>query len=95
MKNKAFFSGLVLTESHHTLYVSGSTQGSQRNKGKFAHVLIESSGGVTEENVIQLTGPHVDIISSSKTTQGYDVVDFSLKIQKEGRNPENPLVSTN
>ena len=64
-------------------------------KKQFPGVLIESSGGVTEENVTQLTGPHVDIISSSKTTQGYSVVDFSLKIQKEGHNPENPLVSVN
>ena len=56
-------------------------------------MLVESSGGVTEENIVELTGPYVDIISSSKTTQGYSVVDFSLKIQKEGHNPENPLVS--
>ena len=56
-------------------------------------MLVESSGGVTVENIVELTGPYVDIISSSKTTQGYSVVDFSLKIQKEGHNPENPLVS--
>jgi len=37
-------------------------------------------------------GPNIDVISLSHTTQGYDVVDFSLKILKEGHNPENPLV---
>lgn len=56
------------------------------------HIIIESSGGITEANITQYMGANVDVISLSHTTQGYDVVDFSLKILKEGHNPENPLV---
>ncbi len=55
-------------------------------------MLIESSGGVTEASIHQFMGPYVDVISLSRTTQGYDVVDYSLKIQKEGRDLSNPLV---
>ncbi len=62
-------------------------------KDKFPSVFVESSGGVTENNIEQFMSPHVDVVSSSITTQGYSVVDFSLKIEKDGHNPENPLVN--
>mmetsp|Transcript_8573 Transcript_8573/g.20958 ORF Transcript_8573/g.20958 Transcript_8573/m.20958 type:complete len:296 (+) Transcript_8573:29-916(+) len=43
------------------------------------HVLIEASGGITVENLTQYASSDVDIISKSYH-QGYDVLDFSLKI---------------
>lgn len=43
------------------------------------HVLIEASGGITVDNLTDFASAHVDIISKSYH-QGYDVVDFSLKI---------------
>jgi len=55
---------------------------SHKIKEKFPHILIEVSGGITEENATQYMGPCVDILSSSSLIQGAPVVDFSLKIQK-------------
>ncbi|KAJ1633356.1 Quinolinate phosphoribosyl transferase [Pavlovales sp. CCMP2436] len=43
------------------------------------HVLIEASGGITVENLTEFASADVDIISKSYH-QGYDVLDFSLKI---------------
>lgn len=62
-------------------------------KKSFPSVLVESSGGINAENIVDFMGTHVDIISLSHTTQGYDVVDFSLKINAENRNLANPLIS--
>lgn len=63
-------------------------------KDAFPHVVIESSGGISEETIEDFMGPHVDVISLSRVTQGYDVVDFSFKIQKRGHDPANPLVKS-
>ena len=54
-------------------------------------MLVESSGGVTVEKIMEFTGPYVDIISSSKTTQGYSVVDFSLKNSERRSQPRESL----
>ncbi|KAJ2476343.1 nicotinate-nucleotide diphosphorylase (carboxylating) [Coemansia sp. RSA 2131] len=43
-------------------------------------VLIEASGGITEDTAAQYMGPGVDIISFGNMTQGVPHVDFSLKI---------------
>jgi nicotinate-nucleotide pyrophosphorylase (carboxylating) len=43
-------------------------------------VLVEVSGGLTEDNVAAFVTPDVDIISSSSIHQGVKHVDFSLKI---------------
>ncbi|KAJ1749588.1 nicotinate-nucleotide diphosphorylase (carboxylating) [Coemansia sp. RSA 2523] len=43
-------------------------------------VLIEASGGITEDTAAQYMGPGVDIISFGSMTQGVPHVDFSLKI---------------
>ncbi|KAJ2780931.1 nicotinate-nucleotide diphosphorylase (carboxylating) [Coemansia javaensis] len=43
-------------------------------------VLVEASGGITEETAAQYMGPGVDIISFGSMTQGVPHVDFSLKI---------------
>lgn len=61
-------------------------------KREFPHVIIEASGGLNEENVTQYFGPNVDVVSLGSLTQGYSTVDFSMKIQKEGRDPRNPVV---
>jgi len=61
-------------------------------KQEFPHLLIEGSGGVKLENITQYFGPHVDVISMGSLTQGYEAVNFSLKVLKEGHNPHNPTV---
>ena len=61
-------------------------------RAHYPSVVIEASGGVTEETIGDFMGPNIDVISLGKLTQGYSVVDFSLKILKEGKNPENPIV---
>ncbi len=38
-------------------------------KTHFPHIIIESSGGVTEDTLNEYMGPNVDVISLSKTTQ--------------------------
>ncbi|KAL7430436.1 hypothetical protein ACHAXM_002184 [Skeletonema potamos] len=49
-------------------------------KEKFPHVTVEASGGITMETMPLYFSEHVDVISQGKLTQGYDCVDFSLKI---------------
>lgn len=61
-------------------------------KEEFPHVTIEASGGINEGNITSYFGPHIDVVSLGSLTQGYECVDFSLKIQKEGRDPKNPTV---
>ncbi|ESN99124.1 hypothetical protein HELRODRAFT_155947 [Helobdella robusta] len=51
-------------------------------KNKFQNILIEASGGVNEDNILDYVGKNIDVISLSRTTQGYNILDFSLKIQK-------------
>lgn len=63
-------------------------------KSNYPHVLIEASGGITVESIQSYFNPNVDVISMSSTIQGCPVVDFSLKILKEGRDPSNPLVES-
>jgi len=43
-------------------------------------VLIEASGGITQETMHLYMCPSVDIISRGSLTQGYHCIDFSLKI---------------
>eukprot|EP00581_Thalassiosira_minuscula_P029838 CAMPEP_0183778110 /NCGR_PEP_ID=MMETSP0739-20130205/50702_1 /TAXON_ID=385413 /ORGANISM="Thalassiosira miniscula, Strain CCMP1093" /LENGTH=321 /DNA_ID=CAMNT_0026020401 /DNA_START=32 /DNA_END=997 /DNA_ORIENTATION=- len=49
-------------------------------KQQFPHVTVEASGGITMETMAEYFSEHVDVISQGKLTQGYDCVDFSLKI---------------
>jgi len=51
-------------------------------KAAFPHVTVEASGGITLETMPQFFSPDVDVISRGSLTQGYECVDFSLKIQK-------------
>ena len=51
-------------------------------KLRFPHVIIEASGGIREDNIRDYFSSHIDVISMGSLTQGYPVVDFSMKIQK-------------
>ncbi|XP_032823735.1 nicotinate-nucleotide pyrophosphorylase [carboxylating] [Petromyzon marinus] len=55
----------------------------QTLKSEFPTVVVEASGGVTDENLLRYLGPSVDIVSLGSLTQGYPVVDFSLKVSRE------------
>ncbi len=50
------------------------------NLSERGRVLVEVSGGLTEENAEQYVCEHVDVISTSSIHQGVRHVDFSLKI---------------
>lgn len=63
-------------------------------KEEFPRVLIEASGGITEENIENYFGRFIDVISLGSITQQYSIVNFSLKILKDGHDPCNPLVTT-
>lgn len=49
-------------------------------KMDFPNILIEASGGITEENAEEYALPTVDIISTSSLVQGYEIIDFSMKV---------------
>jgi len=51
-------------------------------KAQWPHVIIEASGGITDETMPSFFSPHVDIISQGALTNGYDTLDFSLKVPK-------------
>merc|ERR1712232_1073811 len=42
---------------------------SKEIKTKFPHILIEVSGGITEDTAINYMGPHIDILSTSSLIQ--------------------------
>ena len=62
-------------------------------KTEFPHLTVEASGGIRKDTLSEYCLPSVDVVSLSKTTQGYGCVNFSLKLCKEGRNPHNPKVT--
>ncbi|GAX26195.1 nicotinate-nucleotide pyrophosphorylase [Fistulifera solaris] len=49
-------------------------------KKEYPHVLIEASGGITTETMKDYLSDDVDIVSQGKLTQGYDCIDYSLKV---------------
>lgn len=52
-------------------------------KDKFPYGLtIEASGGMTPEGMVDYFSEHVDVLSFGKLSHGYNVVDFSLKIDR-------------
>ena len=53
-----------------------------RLKGEWPHVIIEASGGITMATMADFFSPAVDIISQGALTNGYDTLDFSLKVPK-------------
>ncbi len=66
---------------------------SETLKLSFPHLTIEASGGIRRETLAQFCLPAVDVVSMGSLTQGYSVVNFSLKICREGRDPKNPKVT--
>ncbi len=62
-------------------------------KEEYSHLIIEASGGIRKDTLHHYCLPSVDVVSTSKTTQGYGCVNFSLKLCKEGHNPHNPKVT--
>ncbi|KAF9918745.1 hypothetical protein BX616_006119 [Lobosporangium transversale] len=54
----------------------------QRWAAKGRQVLVECSGGVTEQTIENYFCDSIDIISLGSMTQGVSFVDFSLKVQK-------------
>ncbi|XP_075784873.1 nicotinate-nucleotide pyrophosphorylase [carboxylating] [Pelodiscus sinensis] len=58
---------------------------------KDAHprVMVEASGGISEENVSQFFGPCIDVLSLGCLTQSAQAVDFSLKICRENPAPKD------
>lgn len=71
------------------MYFQALSRSAADLKAEFPKLIIEASGGITEDNISQYCDKNVDVISLSRLTQGYDVVDFSLKIRKEGVDPRN------
>ena len=63
-------------------------------KSRFPHVLVEASGGVSEDNLAEFFGPDVDVVSLGCATHGHGVVNFSLKIRAPGHDPANPTVTS-
>lgn len=51
-------------------------------KEAFPHVIVEASGGITFENLQGYLSEHVDVISQGALTQGYSVLDFSMKLPR-------------
>jgi len=49
-------------------------------KGRYPHLIIEASGGITTETMPEYLCEHVDVVSQGKLTQGYSCIDYSLKI---------------
>lgn len=62
-------------------------------KDKFPALTVEISGGITEATLATYCVDNVDVISLGKLTQGYQALDLSFKICKEGKDPTNPIVN--
>ena len=46
-------------------------------KRKYAHVIVEASGGITINTICDYISPHVDVVSQGSLTQGYENVECS------------------
>ena len=53
-----------------------------KKAGFFGKVLLEVSGGITEQNLLEYSSAQVDIISMGALTHSVKALDFSLKIVK-------------
>ncbi|KAM4698731.1 nicotinate-nucleotide pyrophosphorylase [carboxylating] [Rhinophrynus dorsalis] len=51
-------------------------------KSRYPGIVIEASGGVTMDNLLQFLGPNVDMVSMGCLTQGPKTIDFSLKLSR-------------
>jgi len=59
-------------------------------KAQHPHVIIEASGGITIDAMPSYFSPDVDIISQGSLTNGYDTLDFSLKVPKPAKFASRP-----
>jgi len=53
----------------------------RRIKELFPNVIIEASGGIINRTIGSYLSEHVDVVSQGALTQGYNCIDFSLKIE--------------
>jgi nicotinate-nucleotide pyrophosphorylase (carboxylating) len=60
----------------------GEAVGALRNAGLFGKVLLELSGGITEQNLLEYASAQVDIISMGELTHSVKALDVSLEIVK-------------
>jgi nicotinate-nucleotide pyrophosphorylase (carboxylating) len=51
-----------------------------KNEGFFGKVLLEVSGGVTEQNLLDYASAHVDIVSMGVLTHSVKALDISLEV---------------
>ncbi len=56
--------------------------GEQLRKAGFTNVLLEVSGGITAENILEYASAQVDIISLGELTHSVKALDISLEITK-------------
>ncbi|XP_041348372.1 nicotinate-nucleotide pyrophosphorylase [carboxylating]-like isoform X2 [Gigantopelta aegis] len=89
-------SSMVMLKDNHIWTAGNVAQAAVKSaailKEQFPRLIIEASGGITESTITKYCDKNVDVISVSKLVQGYDIVDFSMKITKAGRDPHNPTV---
>jgi nicotinate-nucleotide pyrophosphorylase (carboxylating) len=57
-----------------------------KKAGLFGKVLLEASGGITVENILEYTSTGVDIISLGEITHSPKALDISLEITKFNKN---------
>ena len=53
----------------------------EKLKKKYSNAVIELSGGINKNNIIEYFSDYIDIISMGNLTTNYSPVDFSLKIK--------------
>lgn len=58
------------------------TRDSKTFKHAYPHVCVEVSGSITTSNIEAYLSEHVDVISQGSLTQGYSVLDFSMKLPR-------------
>jgi nicotinate-nucleotide pyrophosphorylase (carboxylating) len=61
------------------------TIGLLRKAGFFGKVLLEASGGITAENIMEFASTKVDIVSLGEITDSSKALDVSLEITKIGK----------
>jgi nicotinate-nucleotide pyrophosphorylase (carboxylating) len=57
---------------------------SLKKAGFFGKILLEASGGITAENLLEYAATHVDVISLGELTHSAKALDFSLEIIQVG-----------
>jgi nicotinate-nucleotide pyrophosphorylase (carboxylating) len=53
-----------------------------KKAGFFGKVLLEASGGITEENLLEFAAAEVNLISLGELTHSVKALDISLEIVK-------------